>query len=270
MDEGAVDLELGPATQVPSGEFSIRVDGVEPDQAEAVRRRVAETLQRRWDMGVSAAPERPAGQREAPAEPGQIRVGLVGPSTFPTRQRELEDSARAAVASEMGSDRAAEGVCICMSGVPGDQMALTADFIPWFVNGVWTPPPGGGPAWIIGIALDSGWNWARLTLRDGATVNPPVPKSQALVGLANSTDWAKEIWADNLCSGRIGSVFQEGTNSTPRRMLLNAPDCWEGTDTIVFRKPGFWGIWHDVGHVRPDVFWQAFGGTWGDWNWVID
>jgi hypothetical protein len=96
---------------------------------------------------------------------------------------------------------------------------------------------------VIAVKLDSaGWNWARLLLSDGATANPPVPKNQVLVGLANRTDWPKEIWAQNFCTGRIASVFQSGMNSTPNWMRLDLAVCWSGADTIVFRKPGFWGI----------------------------
>jgi hypothetical protein len=97
-----------------------------------------------------------------------------------------------------------------------------------------------------------------------------VSKNQALIGLANQTDWAKEIWVENLCAGRTASVFQSGTNSAPNRMRLDQAECWQGADTIVFRKPGFWGIWHDVGHFPPGLFWQAFGGTWADFSWVVD
>jgi hypothetical protein len=270
MEDATIDLQLGPAIQVTARQFSIRVDGVQPDQAETVRRRVADALQHRWDM-AAVTPERTSSQPDASAERGPIRVGLVGPSTDPARQRELQDVVRAVVADELHSDEAAVAACICASGVPGDRINLTAADIRWFVNGVWTPPPSGASFWTITIRIDRDLsNLAQLILRDGTTFNPPVPKNQALVGLANNREWAKEIWADNLCSGRIGSVFQGGTNSTPRRMLLDRPDCTEGADTIVFRKPGVFGIWYDVGHFPPEIFWQAFGGTWADYTWVLD
>jgi hypothetical protein len=266
MDGKAIDLRFGPAIQVAPQEFSVRVDGVRPEQAEAIRRRVADTLQQRCDM-MGAMPE----LAPAPsAECGPIHVGLVGPFTDPDRQRDLENVVRTVVADELQSDRAAEAVCICASGVPGDEIAITAADIVWFVGGVWTPPPSGNPFWRIAVALDAGGrNWAELILRDGATFNPPVPRNQALVGLANITGWAKEIWSDNLCSGRLGSVFQGGVNTTPRRMLLDQASCANGADTIVFRKPGFLGIWYDVGHFPPGLFWRAFGGTWGDYTWKI-
>jgi hypothetical protein len=119
--------------------------------------------------------------------------------------------------------------------------------------------------------LDSAtFNQAQLIVADGATFSPPVSMTEAVIGLANATDWDKEIWAANLCSGRIGSVFQAGPNATPRRMRLRQADCREGADTIVFRKPGFFGIWHDVGHLAPGGFWRWFGGTVADFTWVVD
>jgi hypothetical protein len=93
---------------------------------------------------------------------------------------------------------------------------------------------------------------------------------QVLIRLANATDWAKEIWAFNLCSGRLGSVFQEDPNSTPRSMLLSRASCREGADSIVFRKPGFFGIWHDVGHFDSGSFWSTFGGTVATFTWTVD
>jgi hypothetical protein len=125
------------------------------------------------------------------------------------------------------------------------------------------------------MMLDSApFNMARVIVADGATFSPPVSMTEALIGLANATSWDKEIWADNLCSGRIGSVFQAGTNATARRMLLQQAVCREGADTVVFRKPGFFGIWHDVGHFPPGSgpggFWRFFGGTVADFTWVVD
>jgi hypothetical protein len=52
-------------------------------------------------------------------------------------------------------------------------------------------------------------------------------------------------------------------------MLLERADCREGTDTIVFRKPGFWGIWHDVGQF-PRAVLADIRRDWGDYTWVID
>jgi hypothetical protein len=283
MEDDAVDLQMGPAIPVAPGDFDIRVDGVNSEEANAIRRLVANILERQRNMKVAAPPKQVSQELEAPVKREEIQVGLVGPSTNLVRQRELEDAIRTAVAEELGRDRPAgnpNGTCICISGVPGDRLPFSfldmttgtvGTTVPWFTNGRWNPPPGGRSFWRIGVLFDSApFNEGRLIVRDGSTFNPPVRKDQALVGLANATDWAKEIWADNLCSGRIGSVFQEGTNATPRRMLLDRAVCREGADTIVFRKPGFFGIWHDVGHFASERFWEAFGGTWGDYTWEID
>lgn len=166
---------------------------------------------------------------------------------------------------------AAASVCVCAGGVHGDRINASPPYPWWDAVGNFLPPPSGTPPWVIAVSLDTArWNWALLLLSDGATANPPVPKSQVVVGLANSTSWAKEIWAQNFCIGRMASVFQSGTNTTPNRIRLDRAVCWSGADTIVFRKPGFLGTWHDVGHYGATEFWQVFGGTVADFTWVFD
>jgi hypothetical protein len=54
------------------------------------------------------------------------------------------------------------------------------------------------------------------------------------------------------------------------RIRLDAPGCWEGADTIVFPKPGFWGVWHDIAHMPPEEFWPVFGGTKINFVWITD
>jgi hypothetical protein len=183
------------------------------------------------------------------------------------RQRGLREAVRAAI-----DGVATEQTCVCAGNPRGDRIALRAENIVWRDSaGNWVPPPSGREFWTIAVALDAApFNWARLELRNGEVWSPPVPRSQVLVGLANSTDWDKEIEAFNLCSGRIGSVYQSGRNILPRRMLLSVPNCREGADTIVFHKPGAFGFWHPVGHFPPGLFFRAFGGTVADFVWVID
>jgi hypothetical protein len=96
-----VDLQIGPARQVAANDFSIRVDGVEPEQAEAIERRVADVLQR-WFATLPRAAltdvSRPPDERP---EPEAIDVGFAGPSLDEARQRTLVDAVRAAVADEL-------------------------------------------------------------------------------------------------------------------------------------------------------------------------
>ncbi len=272
MHDDRVDLHLRPAQRVDPLDFSIRVDGLENvDHLERIRRGIGRSLRR----GMFAGSDALAADDQRVED--KLDVSVSGRLTSSDRQRGLNQLLRVAVQDELGQLPSAArdfDMCVCAGAVPGDRINLTAAEINWFVDGVWTLPPNALPGedfWVITVALDSApFNWARLILRNGATFSPPVPRNQVLVGLANGTDWAKEIWSENLCSGRLGSVYQEGPSSTPRRMLLSMPVCREGTDTIVFRKPGFWGIWHDVGHFPPEVFWQAFGGTVADFTWVID
>ena len=272
MTDDRVDLHLRPAQRVDPLDFSIRLDGLEnAGCVERVRRELARSLRRGMFADSDAITAKDQRVEDT------LDVTVSGRLTSSERQEGLNQLLRAAVQEEIDrlpSAARASDMCVCASGVPGDRINLTSAQIHWFVDGVWTLPPDPIPGedfWVIAVQLDSApFNWARLILRNGATFNPPVPRDQVLVGLANGTDWAKEIWSENLCSGRLGSVYQDGPNLTPRRMLLNMPTCREGTDTIVFRKPGFWGIWHDVGHFPPELFWQAFGGTVADFTWVTD
>jgi hypothetical protein len=263
-----VDLALDDTESVATGEMELRVDGLDdPARHAALRRRLTDVL-RDPALTPSKHPRR--------AAPEGIQVGLVGPSLDPRRQAQIQDDITALIAGdEELAARAAGGAqatCICFSDVPGDRIGLKAPPYPWFdAAGAFVSPPGTSGPWIIAVKLDTpGWCWAALTLSDGAAANPPVPKSQVVIGLSNATSWSKEIWADNLCSGRTASVFQSGTSSTVQRMRLDAPQCWAGADTIVFRKPGFLGIWHDVGYFPPEFFWAAFGGTVADFRWVFD
>jgi hypothetical protein len=268
MIEGPVHVVLDSVQRTEPGELAVRVEGL-GDEDEALRHRIAETLGRRRDPT-----ERPAKQmRRQGRERGGIPIGITGPSTDPARRKELEDDLRDLLPEQRPAAQAAAAasVCVCAGGVHGDRINASPPFPWWDAAGNFLPPPSGTPPWVIAVSLDSaGWNWARLLLSDGAAASPPVPKSQVVVGLANSTSWAKEIWAQNFCMGRIASVFQSGTNTTPNRIRLDRAVCWSGADTIVFRKPGFWGIWHDVGHFGATAFWQAFGGTIADFTWVFD
>ncbi len=89
-----------------------------------------------------------------------------------------------------------------------------------------------------------------------------------LVGLATEVDWAKEIYAWNFCLGKIASVHQNQRNPTPSYMMLQK-GCG-GTDTIVFTKPQFWGVWADVGGFDYHLFWPLFGGKRLTFTWLLD
>ncbi len=256
-------LRVEKARLVDPHSVSIRVDGVADEQTRtAVEQLVRDTLSRSWNRPFAeATADTPEGA------PGRLHVALAGLPVGERRRRGLERAVRAAIQGV-----AAEQSSVCFGNPRGDLLEFGASQIVWWDSaGNWIAPPDGEEFWKIGIQLDvARFNAAELQLRNGATWSPPVPRSQVLVGLANDTDWAKEIEAFNLCSGRIGSVYQSGRNAVPHRMLLSAPNRREGADTIVFHKPGFAGFWHPVGHFPPVWFWRAFGGTVADFVWRID
>ncbi|QBR92719.1 hypothetical protein [Nocardioides euryhalodurans] len=200
---------------------------------------------------------------------------MDGLTTSSTEIDEATRAVRVAVAATTGSDRAADGVRVCATRIPGD--VITIDPVPWWQGGGWRLPSGPRPpglppdAWVVAIYLDQhGWNAARMVVLPRRPTDPAgsfLPKSDSLVGLSNDTDWAKEIRAENVCSGSVRSVFQPGRSASTRWMTLGAASGDDGEDTVLFRKPGFLGIWHDVGHFRSDQYWAAFGGTSVDYRW---
>jgi hypothetical protein len=146
--------------------------------------------------------------------------------------------------------------CIrAFSFVPGFRLEIPAlpapppgrNFVTLGIIG-WMPGPYGG-----GIPSGDG---LRAVIDDGAPF--PLQPTQMIVSLASSVSWAKEVVAWNVVRGRLSSVYQGDTNSVPTTMLLTR-DC-EGTDTILFRAPKAFGVWHDLFHFDPNTFWTRFGG----------
>jgi hypothetical protein len=282
----SVDLQLGPAEPVPADDFSVKIDGEVVAQDHPVHRRIADVLDRQRDkdlFGTAARDTTPL--RESGAGPEAVEVEVLGQSLGPEYQRVLEDAIRPEIVDEVGNgvEPGLGGVgpagvhspgCVCVHiGLGGDRIGGWFATPPWFTGGVWTPPPvaTGRDFWRVGIVLDSAtFNGGVFALRNGATADPPLTRSETLIGLTNSTDWPKQIWATNLCSGRVKSVFQRGRNAIAHQMPLIRLSCRQGIDTLEFSKPGFFGAWHDVGHIPPEEFWKHFGGTWAILDWTID
>jgi hypothetical protein len=95
-----------------------------------------------------------------------------------------------------------------------------------------------------------------------------LPSNQMLVGLASEVNWAKEIYAWNMCFGTLASVHQSGKNSNASFMLLK--DECGGAETIVFTKPQTLGVWADVANFQPSLFWTVFGGKKLTFTWIVD
>ena len=106
----------------------------------------------------------------------------------------------------------------------------------------------------------------RLVIEPGAQFG--LRAGQMLVGLATTVSWAKEIYAWNLCRGKLASVHQDSANSVPSYMLLEQ-GC-EGADTIIFTKPQFGGVWADVSNFDFIQFWSKFSGMRLTFTWIAD
>jgi hypothetical protein len=159
-------------------------------------------------------------------------------------------------------------ICICMAtGVPGTVQSLSGN------NPLPAPPPGRNfltIAVFLTVNTILGPRFSGDTLR--LIVEPGAPfgigPSEMQVGLASTVTWAKEIYAWNLCRGKVASVSQSGPNTTPSFMLLTR-GC-NGADTIVFTKPQFLGIWADVANFDFTLFWTVFGGRRLTFTWLTD
>jgi hypothetical protein len=170
--------------------------------------------------------------------------------------------------SIMQASHAPGHVCICMAtGIPGTTQSLSS------VNPLPPPPPGTNVV-TIAVALlvnnIAGPTFSGDTLR--LTVEPGTPfgigSGQMHVGLASAVNWAKEIYAWNLCRGRLATLHQPGPSTTPTFMTLTR--ACDGADTIVFRKPQFGGVWADVGNFDFTLFWTVFGGRRLTFTWLTD
>ena len=159
-------------------------------------------------------------------------------------------------------------VCICMTtGIPGTTQSLSG------VNPLPSPPPGQNSVTIavfLSVNTVFGRQFSgdslRLVVEPGAQFG--VGPGQMLVGLATTVNWAKEIYAWNLCRGKLASVHQSGPNTTPTFMLLTR-GC-DGADTIIFTKPQTFGVWADVGNFDFTLFWTVFGGRRLTFTWITD
>jgi hypothetical protein len=281
----SVDLQLGPAEPVSGDDFSVKIDGEVVAQDHPIRRRVADVLARQRDKDPFAAVARDTTPlRESGAGPDSVELEVLGQSLGPAYQRALEDAIRPEIEDELGNgvEPGLGGVgpagvhtppCVCVHvGLGGDRIGGWFATPPWFTaGGAWQASPSGRDFWGLGVVLDSGaFNQGVFTLRNGVAADPPLARSETLIGLTNSTDWAKQIWATNLCSGRVKSVFQRGRNAIAHQMPLIRLSCRQGIDTLEFSKPGYFGQWHDVGHIPPEEFWKHFGGTWAIFDWQVD
>lgn len=104
-----------------------------------------------------------------------------------------------------------------------------------------------------------------------------VGPGETIVEFVNEVVSDKEIWAWNSCQGRLATLFQPGLQpgQTPTvnsvRLSLTRPAIFgdPGPTTLVFRKPGFFGIWMDIGHFDPDSFWGLADGKVVRFTWKL-
>lgn len=154
-------------------------------------------------------------------------------------------------------------VCICLAtSIPGTEQNLVS-FSP-LPLGIYTTTIFLFVNNIFGRAFSG--DTLKLTVEPGAPFG--IGPNEMKVGLASRTNWAKEIYAWNLCKGKLASVHQSGPSGVANYMLLTR-GC-NGADTIVFTKPQFGGVWADVANVSGSGFWPVFEGRQLTFTWLTD
>lgn len=140
-----------------------------------------------WNDSPHAGEIRDEPEEDSANGNGRTRVGLMGPA-YPVVRRHLERQVRAIVAEEAGGDPAANAGCVCYGYLPARELRVRPEESAWYDGaGVWRPPSDGRRDWLVAVFLDvQGWNAAALHVWDGATLTPPIPRNQVLVGLGRA------------------------------------------------------------------------------------
>ncbi len=107
-------------------------------------------------------------------------------------------------------------------------------------------------------------DWLVMKVEDGAPFG--LDPNEALVGLINNTEWAKEIWAWGEGIGTVSWIGQDTTSYNPVWMTIS-PDV---TDTIFFKKARLFGLMGDMYNFDRGNFWTVFLGKRVTFTWMLD
>jgi hypothetical protein len=163
-----------------------------------------------------------------------------------------------------------DGVCYKIAtGVPGTEQSLSA------VNPLPAPRPGQVNLWIkVGLHHKINFWDNQDTTTDSLIlmVEPGGPygigPNEMLIGLGTgAVNSDKEIVAWNLVQGKVASISRAPNMQPIYMQIYNG--C-TGTDTIIFRAPGFLGIWYDIANFDYALFWSVFGGKRLTFTWMRD
>jgi hypothetical protein len=181
---------------------------------------------------------------------GVISVSLSGLGLSGEDAQFLEGRVSQFLTNKLGTQMlSAPQICVCaFSGVPGSTVPIPPHSTnPWFFAIV-------SPEDAISVTVENGF----------------VATDQVVVGLLNTcpSGWDKQIEALNLCAGPIASITQGTKNTNPTFMTLSS-GCFL-TDTLILRKPKFFGVWSDMYNYSATAFWSNFGGTRVSHTWLRD
>lgn len=194
-----------------------------------------------------------------------INVSLAGLRLPDAETKRLESQIQQMIAAELAQHQktnpqtvAPGTTCVCAyNGVPGGPLDVSS--IISAVNG--PPPPQGFFNFTI---TDSDGDVVLLTLFPGVTSS-----DMCSVSFTNNCQscWDKQIVAWNLCQQALFTIQVSCTAGTIPFTVNQG--CLQ-TDTLIFRKPKFLGVWTDMLHIVETQFWPAFGGTNALFTWVGD
>jgi hypothetical protein len=195
------------------------------------------------------------------------RLKLDGPRPIPEPPDPDAQKVAKAVAAAGVSN-----ACIC--AVVGGPGGIGYDLTPSTAV-IGTPLPAGQTQYRAAIFVKDFLSFTTDAVRMEWPPGQTLPANQTeivlRVGAPNFPHtWAKEVYGWTYCRLRTRGASHPGGGWPGEAVLpLTRAQCEAGdADTIVFAKPGFWGVWTDVFHWTPESFWGLHSGRRVTYTWL--
>lgn len=262
IDDAIAQIGPDPVPHSSAPVVSVRSEGP-PEEIGRVRADIQEIIRTQLErrLNYREAPNMPDVRRSRiELKAGHIQLSVAGLKFDEEEMHELEANVTDIVQSRLplrDSSRA-PFLCICASsGIPGTTLSLAS------INPL-PPLPGNSTQWVIAVYLNSS-----TAIRMGIDERPRTnfQSNQCSVSLNSSVSSQVEIRAWGLCEGPRSSVYQSEIGPATVWTTMICTDQCRGTDTLVFRKPGFLGS-TDEFNFDYTAFWQIFKGMEIGFTWL--
>lgn len=150
---------------------------------------------------------------------------------------------------------------ICAATAPGDYIPLNRDQVLDILSR--TPER---PFLPLRVALALTRRGPDALLMEIYPVDDQLDSSSVRVGLAKAVSWAKELVGYTVCPPHE-RVKIHVNGPTTSWMTIPTDDQF---DSLVFRKPGFAGVWIDVAYFDMREFLNLFARRWVKFIWMFD